>query len=138
MSLPYSIYLGGRHLSDHATFTEAADAYRRCPHRNGINMRNGERSDVDDNGMTEEETETLDAFESALTSLAHAVFCDSGATGIKYALRQALATDVAAGAALPDNKTITLFVCGDEEGKVPECLAKTYVNVNTLLVELCQ
>ena len=60
MSLPYSVYLGGCHLSDHATFTEALAAFGKVAHRNGANMRNGERSDVDDNGLTEAQQSAVD------------------------------------------------------------------------------
>jgi hypothetical protein len=58
---PYGIFLASKHLSDHATFPEALEAYKKYLGANGLNMRNGERSDVDYNGITEEEQEAIDA-----------------------------------------------------------------------------
>ena len=74
----------------------------------------------------------------AVTSLTACLFCDSGICGVKFELTQALKADVAAGAAIPDPATISLLVCGDEEGRVPLAIAETYVNLNVFLTELCQ
>lgn len=60
-SKPYGIFLASKHLSDHATFPEALEEYKKYLGANGLNMRNGERSDVDYNGITEEEQEAIDA-----------------------------------------------------------------------------
>lgn len=60
-SKPYGIFLASKHLSDHETFEEALEEYKKYLGANGLNMRNGERSDVDYNGITEEEQEAIDA-----------------------------------------------------------------------------
>ena len=58
---PYTIYLASKPISGHDTFDEALLAYRMHSGKRGLNMRNGERSDVDDNGLTEDERAQLEA-----------------------------------------------------------------------------
>lgn len=60
MNRPYGVYLAGREISDHETFTEALAAFGKVAHLNGANMRNSERSDVDFDGLTEAEREAVD------------------------------------------------------------------------------
>jgi hypothetical protein len=65
----YTVYLASSPVSDHATFDEAADVYRVLALSNGVNVRNGERSDVDDDGLTEEEKQTLDEIHNAAVGM---------------------------------------------------------------------
>lgn len=58
---PYTIYLASNPISDHETFAEALVEYNKHAGKLGLNMRNGERSDVDDNGLTEDERAQLEA-----------------------------------------------------------------------------
>lgn len=63
--MSYTVYLANSPVSDHATFDEAVAVYRVLALSNGVNVRNAERSDVDDNGLTEEEQQTLDEIHNA-------------------------------------------------------------------------
>lgn len=53
--MPYVVSLGNSTRSYHETFEAACVEYRKHARCNGIHMANVERSDVDDNGLTEDE-----------------------------------------------------------------------------------
>jgi hypothetical protein len=57
---PYGVYLASRQVSEHETFDEALVEYSKRVGQLGLNMRNGERSDVDTNGLTEDEKEAIE------------------------------------------------------------------------------
>ncbi len=60
MSKPYLVYVGSTPLSKHETFALALEQLRKKEFR-GCHLRNAERSDVDDNGLTEDERAQLEA-----------------------------------------------------------------------------
>ncbi|MBK9496859.1 MAG: hypothetical protein IPO08_20600 [Xanthomonadales bacterium] len=61
MSKPYVVFLAQMPVMYCETFAEALVCYRANRNVNGINIRNTERSDVDDNGLTENERAQLEA-----------------------------------------------------------------------------
>jgi hypothetical protein len=63
MSKPYVLYLGSKPLSTHATFADALENYLLSSllFNGHVNIRNAERSDIDDNGLTEDERAQLEA-----------------------------------------------------------------------------
>lgn len=69
MSLPYSVYLGNRPLSDHATFGEALAKYRKYARCNGAHMRSS-YCDVDHDGFTQGERDAIDGHTPNRTDLA--------------------------------------------------------------------
>lgn len=65
MKEPYVLYLGANVLSTHETFADALEHYMLSHFLSGgrvdVTIRNTERSDVDDNGLTEDERAQLEA-----------------------------------------------------------------------------
>jgi len=63
MKEPYVLYLGSKTISTHETFADALENYLLSSLLfNGyVNIRNTERSDVDDDGLTEDERAQLEA-----------------------------------------------------------------------------
>lgn len=60
----YGIYLASYQVSEHETFEEAIVEYAKRVGQVGLNMRNGERSDVDSNGLTEDEKAAIEHVEA--------------------------------------------------------------------------
>lgn len=57
----YIVYLGEKPVMYCETFAEALECFKSNRMVTGLNIRNTERSDVDDNGLTEDERAQLEA-----------------------------------------------------------------------------